>query len=181
MKNVFVKYPLKLIGIKVAFAFIFIMLLFSFSWLVDIASNWLLIYSIVMSLFYFSWVYGEAYQEATRDIRRKLPQKRFKGFLLGLISEIPSALILIVLLLVPQNAFLITHLVYIIWQAPFAGFMVPGGAIFLVESVNIWYFAVLLIIPVVTGVGYIMGLKKISFAEKYAERLVYQKKDKKTP
>ena len=50
--------------------------------------------------------------------------------------------------------------IFLLWNAPFVGFICPDGG-FLDVEIGIMFFVVLVIVPIFCGAGYIVGINKI--------------------
>lgn len=151
----------RLIGVKIAFILITVFFAYAFMWLINL-NNGFLYYSLIVCAFYFQWLYTDSYQLAGKDMRAKRG-RLIKGFLYGGLSEVVSVIILVVTLLSGKALF-----VYVIWQAPYIGFLLRKVPYFENITLNIWYFIVLLFVPLLTGLGYAFGIKKISIPQKIA-------------
>ena len=155
----YLKSALKLILVRLAFVFIAVFFLVAFTWLIAL-NNGALYYSVLVCIFYLSWIFNDAYAHGGRDMRGKRVKTLAKGFLYGLLSEAVSVVLFFAVLIFNIPAF-----VYIIWQAPFAGFICPDGG-FLIAQINPLWLAVILFVPLFCGIGYICGVKKIEVSYK---------------
>ena len=64
------------------------------------------------------------------------------------------------MLLLAALAFEKAIFAYILWQAPYAGFILRVVPYFDNLSVNIWYVLIIFFVPAVSGIGYAFGAKK---------------------
>lgn len=165
---------IKLIGTRLAAIFICVFFLIAFTWLLNI-NNGFLYYSILTTIFLFNWMYNYFYDKARRDMRAKVSVYPLKGTVFTLAAEIPSALLLLWVLLSKSTA---ANISYIVWNAPFAGFLVPNSNIVGANSANIFYYLVLLFIPIMAFAGYYAGMRKFEIPQKYIKKIFYIKKKK---
>ncbi len=165
-------FVIKLIGYRLASIFLCVFFLMAFTWLLKL-NNGFLYYSILTTLVLFSFMYSEFYDKARRDMRAKASVYPLKGAVFALAAEIPSAILLVWALVSKSFA---ANVSYIIWNAPFSGFLVPNGNIASANSANIFYYLVLLLIPIMALAGYYAGMRKFEVPQKYINKIFYKKK-----
>ena len=160
MKDGYLKKALTLLGVRAVFVLIAVVFLFSFAKVLELKYG-VLIYSALVSVFYLLWVFNFSLDEGGKDFRAKRVKTDAGGFLYGIMSEcVGIALLVAVFFGMPSY-------IYIIWNAPFAGFIRPEGG-FLNVAVSPMFFVVLFIVPVVSGIAYSIGVRK---AKKISDKL----------
>lgn len=176
MKKQYFVYPLKLAALRLAFLLITVFIMPYITWLLEI-KNGFLYYSIALTVFLSGQVLNRSYYEASKDLRQKTGTYPLKGMVLALPGEIPTIVFLVWLILSKNTT--VPNIVYSAWNSTFAGFLSPGGDIFNTPSLNIFYYLVPLFLPVVSGIGYFLGLKNYApIKDKYINKLIYKDKDK---
>ncbi len=132
-----------------------------------------------------SFIYNELWKRGNKDFEafrlHNKPVKKIKGFLIGLVAVIPS-FILLTFFVVTQNS--------ISAKIPIAYYTFVNSYVFEIihavtgkvmywADVKIWqvfvYYALLLVIPVISFISYFIGFKDISISEK----LIYKNNSKK--
>lgn len=133
------------------------------------------VFSLFICLAYLPFALFDAYKMAIKDKRDYTKEKAFKlkGFLLGILSELPAIIILAYFLCIPGGPSPSQNLLYIIYMAPFLGF------IGLPQYMTVYYFTALLFIPITTGIGYLLGYYNFSFIEKILSKILYKSNPKK--
>lgn len=163
---------IKMWGVYVLFALLstILMTLFTFAVTSDMGTN---IYSCITSVWFLSKIYSIAWENGKKDSRKEPahPYRAVNGFVFGLISVIPSIIILIIYEL--NSGAELSLFLYNLYLSTFIGF-VDGFS-----KVPVWASIIILACIIVTsGVGYIVGKRKFSVVETYLPKLVYkQKKD----
>lgn len=137
------------------------------------------IFTVVAILIYASVIYSEAYDAAKRDKKSYTPQKPYlmKGFLLPVGILVLSA-VFYAAYFVAWNGHINTiigfigNLIFRIWISGFKG--ITG----LNEAYMVWYgyLAVMLLPSLVSGIGYIAGLKDFDLKAKFS-KFIYESKE----
>lgn len=161
------KRALKLIGTRVLFVVLSVFFIMPFSWLIEF-DNGFLYYSILVSIFYLSYVYSDMHVEGGRDKRQKCVGA-MNGLLPGILSEIPGLIMILILLFVKDSAhFRNANIVFLAWSAPFIGFLgLPMGGIISMTSITPYYYLALLPVPIISALGYFAGVKGIYLLARY--------------
>lgn len=140
----------------------------------------LVIFSVISILMYFLLLYTEAYGIARQDNKRYTAEEPYmlKGFLLS-IGVVILTIVLYVIYYFMQKYMpaasiptLISGTVYIVWTYPF------NEIIGLSKGVMAWYgYIIVVFVPVLlSGLGYIAGLKNFDISEKLS-KFIYEKKE----
>ena len=136
-------------------------------------------YCAFICLFYLPFVFLDSYKMAGYDKKAytKTKSYEYKGFLLGVLSEAPAIIALLIAIImtggavhsVPTSA----DLAYVLLMFPFMGFI--GLPVYM----SIYYYIPLLIIPIVAGVGYMLGYREYELVENFLSKVVYADDKKK--
>ena len=139
------------------------------------------IFSVFAILVYFVVIYSDSYDLAKRDKKSYTKEEPYftKGFFLAWGIVVLTA-ILYVIYAVVWNAYIKTipgfllNLIFRIWISPFRNF------VGLSEAYMMWYgYIAIFVIPVImSGVGYIAGLKDFDMHSKIS-KFVYENKEEK--
>ena len=127
-------------------------------------------YSIFICLFYLPFVFLDSYKMASYDKKDYTPTTahKYKGYLIGLLSELPSIVVLLLALIGSGSSlYQIFNLAYIFVMSPFLGFL--GLPVYM----SIYYFLALLFIPITVGVGYLLGYKEYELVENIFSKIIY--------
>ena len=163
---------LKMWGVYVLFAILstIFMTIFTFAVTSEMGTN---IYSLITAVWFLSKIYSVAWENGKKDGRKEPahPYNPVNGFVFGLVSVIPSIIILIIYEI--NSGAEISLFLYNLYLSAFIGFV--DGFSKVPMFANIIIYAVIII---TSGVGYIIGKRKFSFIETYLPKLIYkQKKD----
>ncbi len=140
----------------------------------------LVIFSIISLLTYFLSIYLESYAIARQDNKRYTVEEPYmlKGFLLPVGVVILTIILYTIYFFVhrhvpaPSIWKLISGIVYVVWTYPFSEIIgLNNGAM-------AWYgYIIVIFSPVIlSGLGYIAGLKNFDISEKLS-KFVYEKKE----
>jgi len=162
---------------RILFIVLTLVMIFPFDAIIDrMGFN---IYSGFICLFYLPFVFLDAYKMAGYDKKdyTKTTSFEYKGFLLGVLSEIPAIIALIIALIMTGGAVHTTpigaDLAYLLLMFPFMGFM--GLPVYM----SIYYYIPLLIIPLVAGVGYMLGYREYELVDNIVNKIIYADDKKK--
>lgn len=176
MKSQYLREPVNILSVKPLMLALSILFLIAFGWL-DLF--W---YSVITTSFYMMTVLLSGYDKGSKDIRKisTTPPYPLKGFVLSVISELPTLLLLLTVYVLQGSAyFSVYNIIYIIWNLPFLGFLgLPSQNLISMTSINLYYILPSVFIITGTGIGYILGYKKVSFLEKLIYNLTYKKTKK---
>ena len=169
LKHTF-KNSAKAFGIKLAVSFIFIAFMLSFTWLFKFSLGYML-YSTVTSIILLSWLFSVFKSEGKKlGAQNKSP---YLGFLYGGICECISLVILIAMLIF-KNSFKVFNTIYWVFNATFTGFFKPDAKLFQMTGISPLYVLPLFVVPIICGIGYYLGYKKIEFSGNFLNKLVYK-------
>ena len=140
----------------------------------------LVIFSIISLLTYFLSIYSESYAIARQDNKRYTAEEPYmlKGFLLSIGVVILTIILYVIYYFIqkyvpsPNIWTLISGIVYVVWTYPF------NEIIGLNNGAMAWYgYIIVVFVPVLlSGLGYIAGLKNFDISEKIS-KFIYEKKE----
>ncbi len=168
------KIPLKYIGCRLIFVlmtFCFMGPLFAIS---ERLGMWF--FSFCICIIYWPIIFDLAWKTGKFDSK---PYTGFtpypaKGFILGFISEIPAFLFLILNIIFNATALQkVFNTIYIAYSLPYLGFIGSSA-----DAVTIWYLPVLFVVPLLSGIGYILGTKSVKVLDNLPN-IMYKKEDNK--
>lgn len=174
MKKQYILYSLKLLLVRLAFILISVFFLIAFVWLLKIKHGFVY-YSVATTLFLYSFIFNDSYKNAERELRAGIKSHPLKIIAIASFSEIPTVIILFTVLLSSNTN--LPNIIYVLWNAPFAGFLIPHGDVISSMTINFAYYIMPFIIPLMAGIGYSYGLKHSNITGKYIDKLMYKKKD----
>lgn len=182
------KESIKITGLHIIVSLVSIILSFPFWFL----TKYPYLYSGIFTAVYIIVIYNAGWDMGMRDSRKigEFNPSIKRAVLVGLLSSVISVILFIFrvicpfvfpriwsasgvgfeLMLTDHPVTVIVDVLYKLWFFPCSGFMGKGDFI--------GYLLPILIIPVVTVISYLFGLKKISWFVKYYNKLVYKDKKK---
>ena len=182
MKSQYLLVPLKLLPTKLLMIILSFFLLTAFSWLILPEGNFFS-YSVITTLFYVVALILAGHDNGRKDGRTisTTPPFAAKGFLIALISESISLLLLIFLIIFRKTAeFWVYNLVFCLINAPFFGFFGIDMALMKtfknIVDLNYAYFVPAILVVLSYGFGYIAGYKVPDLFEKAFMKINYKKK-----
>lgn len=168
------KVSLKLLWNHVLFIILTLFLIYPFGWLVK-TENGLVIYSAIMTLLYFIFIYSEVWEVAKKDNKAYSTTKPYhlKGLVLGLSGSSVTIIIAILFFIAKAGIFNfdIMNLIYRVWMPMFLGFFEKYG-----RSNDLIFALAVLVLPAASCTGYIAGIYGVSIQEKIL--LLFKKQTK---
>ncbi len=169
---------LKLLWNHIITIIITLVFMWPFAWLIS-KTQGLYIYSCVMIFIYWSLIYSDAWDIASKDGRSYSTSKQYKlkGLVIGLVADLLN-IILFVLFYMGKLGLLnfdIMNFIYRVWMAMFLGVFEKLG------EKGIWVFGLpVLVFPVAATFGYIAGMYKFGILDNIAKliRKVTREKQK---
>lgn len=165
----------KAVMTRLLFIVISFFLLLTFAWTISPEKGFFY-YSLIAALAYLPTVYNDAWHAAKRDKKSGGRAFFLNGFLTGAAAESVGALLLAGYwaagrLGASGEAF---KMIYIIWVLPFWGFIEGGGLFQKTEAATGHFWALLLIMPATSFLGYLAGKFEIAVLNKLLPKLIYK-------
>ncbi len=153
----YIKIPLKYIGCRLIFVLMTFCIMGPLFSLAQKLGMWF--FSFTICIIYWPIIFDAAWKVGKFDAKPYTGVKPYlaKGFILGLLSEIPAFLFLILNVIFNSTALqTIFNLICIGYSLPYLGFIGSSAT-----AVTIWYLPVLFAVPLISGIGYILGTKSV--------------------
>ena len=165
--NKTLKISLKLLWDHVLFVILTLVFMPIFGWLIQ-RDRGILIYSYIMSFFYFMLIYSDIWEVARQDSR---PHNQERPYVLkGLkIAILPTAVLAVsaAIYYAASAGFMnfdIVNFIYRLWMPMFVGFFEFYG-----EEFPAIFGLVVLVLPLASLLGYLAGMHKFSIQEKFVK------------